>query len=67
MSTAVTMPREVEVNGRTWSLYAAEYAGADGTFGLHFYAISMEHAAIVVEDIKTTLKLTGKYEGTVRP
>jgi hypothetical protein len=62
----ITLPKSVAVKGQRWHLYGAEFTGADGAFGLHFYAISPEHAAMVVEDIKATLTLTGKFEGAVQ-
>lgn len=67
MNDFITMPKTVDVKGQPWSLYMAEFTGAEGTFEIHFYAVSMEHAAIVVEDIKGSLKLVGRFVGSVKP
>lgn len=66
MSDAILLPRDVEVQGRAWQLYAAEYTTPEGKFGFYFYAISMDHAAIVLGELKSSATLTGRYEGSVR-
>lgn len=63
MSNAVHMPLSCEVRGKTWHLYSFEWGGADGTFCGHFYAISDDHAALVLQDIKDTAKLNGRLYG----
>lgn len=52
------------VNGVRWHLFTAGYETADGHFSLHFHAVSLEHAAAVVEEIKATLTLKGQLIGT---
>lgn len=61
----VTLPLTVEDMGKTWRLFTASFGGAEGAFGIFFYAISMEHAAMVVEDMKATLKLDGQIEAII--
>jgi hypothetical protein len=62
----ITTPIHCTVNGRQWHLFSAEYKADQGTYTLHFHAISMEHAAAVVEDIKATLTLRGELIGEVK-
>lgn len=64
---ALNVPLEVIVDGDRWFLFGASYEGPDGTFSIHFYARSMEHAAMVVEDIKSSLKLDGQICDVVQP
>jgi len=59
----VTLPFDVVVAGRNWKLYTFEYKTADGTFSSYMYAISDEHAAAIIEEIKDTAVLLGKIEG----
>jgi hypothetical protein len=54
------------VDGKQWHLFEAEYTNVDGRFGLRFHALSMEHAAAIVEEIKETLTLTGQVTGEVK-
>lgn len=56
----ITTPIHCIVHGRRWHLFSAEYKNDDGTFTLNFHALSMEHAAAVVEEIKETLTLKGQ-------
>jgi hypothetical protein len=53
------------VNGIRWYKYLFEFKTADGTFGSHFYAISDEHAAMMLEEMKETAKLLGRHEDTI--
>jgi hypothetical protein len=63
---AVTLNYRTVVNGRTWYLYSLDYDTADGAFGTYFYAISDEHAEMIVEEIKATAKLRGQVIGSYR-
>jgi hypothetical protein len=60
----ITTPIHCTVNGRQWHLFTADYKNDDGTFSLQFHALSMEHAAAVVEEIKETLTLKGQVIGS---
>jgi hypothetical protein len=48
------------IEGRDWKLYAMEYDTPDGTFGFRIRAISMEHAAAMLADIRATGRLLGE-------
>lgn len=50
----------VQVDGRMWSPYIVEYTTADGVFTTKIFAVSMEHAAAVVEELKDTAVLKGE-------
>lgn len=60
----IDMRHSVQVNGRTWLLYSLDYKTADGSFGTYFYAISDEHAAAIVQEIRETATLGGQIVGT---
>lgn len=60
----VTRPLHCVVGGRTWLMFTADYQADGGTYSLEFYAISMEHAAAVVQDIRESLVLKGQMVGT---
>ncbi|HEJ9974926.1 TPA: hypothetical protein ACHY14_000794 [Pseudomonas aeruginosa] len=48
------------VDGRQWHLYSFEFKTPDGTFGSYFYAISDEHAAELLTDLKENAVLGGR-------
>jgi hypothetical protein len=50
------------VDGRTWRTYACSYSCPDGRFSFIITAISMEHAAAMLEDLKATAKLDGELD-----
>jgi hypothetical protein len=56
-------PLLVQVNGRTWLLFKADFITPDGEFSFYFYAISTEHAAAILADIKETATLGGQIQG----
>jgi hypothetical protein len=60
----IVTPIRVTVEGRAWRLFMAEYTNPDGKFSLTFHALSSEHAAAIVEEIKESLKLTGEVDCT---
>lgn len=60
----ITKPLRTTVNGRVWRMFTADYKADQGTYSLEFYAISMEHAASIVGDIRETLELRGELIGT---
>lgn len=59
-----TMAHSCVVGGRKWLLYQLDYDTADGPFATYFYAISDEHAAAIIEEIKSTARLGGQIIGT---
>jgi hypothetical protein len=56
----VKQQHSVTHEGRKWKLFTFEYNTPDGKFSSYFYAISLEHAAAIIEDIKETATLTGE-------
>lgn len=62
---SVEMKLERTDQGRTWRLFAFEYQTADGAFQGFMYALSHEHAAILLEELKSTAKLTGQVVSSV--
>ena len=59
----ITTPIRCTVGGREWHLFTADYQADNSTYSLQFHAISMEHAAALVEDIRATLTLRGQLIG----
>lgn len=53
------------VDGRTWHTYACSFDSADGRFGFTIMAISMEHAAAMLEELKATAKLDGELDSVI--
>jgi hypothetical protein len=45
--------------GNIWNPYVLGYESEGMHFGIVFYAISKEHALLVLEDIKDTSQLVG--------
>lgn len=58
-------PLSCVVEGVTWFLYAFDYTTADGKYGAHFYAISDEHAQLILQELKETATLRGRLQGVV--
>lgn len=50
---------EAIVSGVKWKRYALEFSSADGRFAFNFYAISDDHAEILLQDLKETAKVLG--------
>lgn len=48
------------VDGRQWRTYTCSYETADGTFCFTIMAISMEHAAAMLAELKETARLDGE-------
>jgi hypothetical protein len=49
----VSHPRlEIKVDGRTWRLFPCSFDTADGKFGFTLYALSLEHAAAMLAELK---------------
>lgn len=56
--------KTVWVEGREWRTYSAEFDSADGKFMFDFMAISDEHAAALLEELKATARLVGEKTDT---
>jgi hypothetical protein len=50
----------VDHSGRTWRTYTCSYDTADGKFCFTIMALSMEHAAAMLEELKETARLDGE-------
>lgn len=63
----MTMEAEKPYNdGRhDWHKYAAEFTSTDGRFAFNIYAISDEHAQMMLQDLKETAVIVGRTIGTV--
>ena len=60
MADYITLPLRTVVDGRKWHLYSYEYQSPDGVFVGYLHALSMEHAAALLCDMKDSAKLAGK-------
>lgn len=65
MSEGVPYPISCEVDGRTWDLFSVDWTGPDGRYSFHIYALSWEHAEMILQEIKETAKVSGKIGGIV--
>lgn len=63
---SVPQPLSVVVDGRTWNLFDAAFTTPDGTYSFNFYAISHEHASMILDDIKATAVLTGQVVDCIK-
>lgn len=59
----VELPITCQVGGRTWRLFTYDYKTPDGVFIGYLYAISAEHAAAMLMDMKETATLQGEMIG----
>ena len=66
LSKTVELPISCVVSGRTWKLFTFDYSTPDGTFSGYLHAISAEHAAEMLIDMKATAVLKGEMVGVVR-
>lgn len=62
----IPLPLTTVVGGRTWRLFDVLYTTADGEFSTYIYALSFEHAALLVEELRQTARLGGQIEGWVK-
>lgn len=56
----VQLPLTVNCEGLEWVLYTFEFDTPDGVFSSYLYAVSFEHAAALLADLKETAVLKGK-------
>jgi hypothetical protein len=66
LQNGVRLPIDVAVRNRDWHLFIAEFDSADGKFSFYFYALSFEHAAALLQELKETATLLGQM-GAVIP
>lgn len=59
----VPHPLSCEVNGRRWELFGCEYESPDGKFAFYIYALSRDHAEMLLTELKQTARVLGKLEG----
>lgn len=55
-----TILKWVDPRGREWRTFTCSYDTADGKFCFTIMAISMEHAAAMLEELKATARLDGE-------
>lgn len=65
LSKTVELPISCEVGGRVWKLFTFDYETPDGTFSGYLHAISSEHAAAMLLDLKATATLKGEMIGVM--
>lgn len=64
--TGIPYPLSVpDPQGRpcTWHPYAVRYRTADSICECHIYAVSEEHAAAIVDDLRDTSEVSGRVIG----
>lgn len=60
MTDKVELPISSIVKGIQWSLYTFQFNTPDGEFCGYFHAISDEHAAAMLSEMKETSELKGR-------
>lgn len=55
----------VTIEGRDWYPYAIEFDSPDGSFALRLYALSREHAELLLLDLKQTGRIVGEIVGEI--
>ena len=55
----------VDPQGFAWRPFAVEYQSDDRTFGVVIYALSIEHARLVLDDLKETATVSGEIIGLI--
>ena len=63
----IPMPLQTTIDGRVLRLFSINYTTADGEFSTYIYALSFEHAAAIVDELKQTARLSGEVVGCVKP
>ena len=53
----ISLARVAVVNGLQWQLFPVDFKTEEGTFSVYLYAISREHAAVVLLELKETAVL----------
>ena len=66
MSRTVSLPLSTVVDGRRWDLYSVHFRPADAlTLSTYVYALSYEHALMIVQDLRESAVVEGKVVGVV--
>lgn len=60
MNSKVELEISVWVDGRQWHLFTFDYQTPDGIFSGYLHAISPEHAAEMLMDMKANATLSGQ-------
>ena len=66
LADQIQMPLSAPVDGRTWRLFSVEFDTADGKFSTYIYALSDEHAAAMVAELRQTARCGGAVVGWVQ-
>lgn len=56
----VELPLACEVGGKVWKLFTYEFQTPDGVFTGYFHALSVEHAAYMLTELRETAVLKGE-------
>jgi hypothetical protein len=65
-NTFMVKPVSISHNGMAWHLFSVEFDTADGTFSTEIYALSAEHAAALILELRETARLGHQIVGIVR-
>lgn len=57
--------KPVIVDGREWRTYCCSYDTPDGTFGFNIMAISLDHALMMIEELKQTARVDGELKAVL--
>jgi len=57
---AVMLPVSVEEDGKTWNLYGFKWQTPDGEFGSYLHALSHDHAAMMLAEMRETAVMDGQ-------
>ena len=49
-----------DAQGRTWRRFCCSFKGSDGKYGFYIYALSQEHAELLLADLKETAVVDGE-------
>lgn len=60
MIRSTSLPHRTIVDGRLWRLFTYEYKTPDGTFCGYMYALSIDHAAALLHDMRETAEIVGE-------
>lgn len=60
MADKIELPITCVVKGVQWRLFTFEYKSPDGEFCGYLHAVSAEHAAALLADMKDTAELKGQ-------
>lgn len=66
MDKKLELPLSATINGTEWRLYSIEFDTCDGLFSSFLYAVSDEHAGVILEDLKSTGRVAYALVGVQR-